>query len=212
MKKYYIGDLCRLFADNEWKIFLDQTDFLDQISVSSGGSGEYKGYTFHFGSTAFGDGSFKDNLGREYGVDSGTIGIVSADFPATSDAWKTGGQIVELEDDFTIYIGGGIFQFGDVEINTQEWDSDDDEDDGEEYFYGEVENEEEEISRLEKNIKLELNKDEANSLKMFLGCLKTSDVERIMEKHIENDYSVETIDAALGVIYIRLRQSIDPLV
>ncbi len=120
MKKYYIGDLCRLFADNEWKIFLDQTDFLDQISVSSGGSGEYKGYTFHFGSTAFGDGSFKDNLGREYGVDSGTIGIVSADFPATSDAWKTGGQIVELEDDFTIYIGGGIFQFGDVEINTQE--------------------------------------------------------------------------------------------
>lgn len=138
MKKYIISDLCYTIADEEWSDFLDQTGFLDQLS---GGSGEYKGFTFHFGGTAFGDGSYLDNFGREYGVDSGTIGIVSADFPASSDVWKTGGQIVELPDDFKIDIYGGIFQFGDVLIDTSTstgWDEDCDDEDDEEYFYDET--------------------------------------------------------------------------
>jgi hypothetical protein len=197
MKKYYIGDLGSLFDEKEWKIFLDQTELLQKNVEFS--FGEYKGFTFHWGTTADGDGTYKDNFGRSYDVDAGLIGIVSADFPASSDVWKASGQIVELKGKPRIRIGNGIFQFGDVVIDTRSWEDEED-DEGEE------------ISTQEKNIELNLNGDEAKILTKFLGCLKTSDVEKVMHNKVESDYNVETIAEALGVIYMRLEQSIDPLI
>ncbi len=125
MKIYYIGDLCRLFANNEWKFFLEETGMIHSLES---GSGEYKGFTFHQGGTAYGDGTYLDNFSRKYLVDSGSIGIVSADFPETFDSWKTGGQTVELEDDFEINIAGGRFKFGSVIIDPENNDWDDEED------------------------------------------------------------------------------------
>ena len=66
--------------------------------------------------TAYGDGRFKDNRGREYFVDSGTLGIFPAD-AVPSDA--TCGSFVRQRKSFTPTYEDGKFTFGTVVIDTE---------------------------------------------------------------------------------------------
>jgi hypothetical protein len=68
-------------------------------------------------STAYGDGLYKDKLGRVYLVDSGTLGIFYAD--AIPDADVEGGNFVTQRKPFTPTYEGGKFTFGTVVIDTE---------------------------------------------------------------------------------------------
>lgn len=109
---YYIGDLCYL-AD-VWEDILD---------IMHGGTGMNKHETedgkiveFAQFRTMYGDGTYDDQEGRRYDVDSGTIGC----YPVSKyigDIW--GGNIIEFEKDFTVSKVDGVLKFGHIEINTK---------------------------------------------------------------------------------------------
>lgn len=116
--KYYIGDPCYIFKDS-WNRVLTSTNYFEDTS------GKIDGHNYCAASTAYGDGIYEDNQGRNYGVDSGVIGIISIsaleiDNKTTVDN-ITGSDymhVVEFDSEFTVQIADGIFQFGTIVINT----------------------------------------------------------------------------------------------
>jgi hypothetical protein len=87
----------------------------------------YKGYQIFADGTAHGDGSYTDNYNRVYHVDAGIIGIMPVE-AIESDG--KGGNIIEFKEDFRVTtIKRGVFKFGNIVIDTTEWDDEDDEDD-----------------------------------------------------------------------------------
>lgn len=76
---YFIGDPCYALRDDLYDKWGNDNNYDD---------GDY-GY-FAVGSTAYGDGTYKDNIsGREFGVDAGILGVVNMKY-ANPDANKDG--------------------------------------------------------------------------------------------------------------------------
>jgi hypothetical protein len=76
--RYYVGDLCYVMND-EWDEVCDR--FFPPDSVG-GVDGEFQladGRKFFSLSTMYGDGTYRDNFGRAYGVDAGLIGAIKVD-------------------------------------------------------------------------------------------------------------------------------------
>ncbi len=73
MTKYVVGDLCNCLNSGDWFEYCN-TDALPEGA-----------YSFH---TFTGDGTYSDQEGREYGVDSGTIGIIPLDKVTDRDKLK----------------------------------------------------------------------------------------------------------------------------
>jgi len=125
--KYYIGDLCYIFGDS-WS------------DISGKGCEEpflYDKKKVLIGSTAYGDGAYKDNAGREYFVDSGTLGIAPVSLlkkdgkhTEKSVIASEGMHIVKFDKDFNVSVWNGVFEFGDLRIDTENEEDDEDEDDG----------------------------------------------------------------------------------
>ncbi len=114
---YYIGDPCYVVANNKWYKLLIKTNYL--------GDGEFiyrKQQCFSAG-TAWGDGKYDDNYGREYFVDAGLIGIMTITALDKNKEGK-GGQIITFEKDFDVQAARGIFYFGNITINTRDCDDD----------------------------------------------------------------------------------------
>jgi hypothetical protein len=128
--KYYVGDLCYVVSDDNWMPLLERTDYL------SIGEFEYKGMRTYADSTAYGDGTYYDNYGREYGVDAGLIGIMPIE---AIDNESNGGNIIEFENDFEVWSEEGLFRFGNITIDTKGEDEYD-----EEYYDDYEENDDEE--------------------------------------------------------------------
>jgi hypothetical protein len=112
MAKYVIGDLCNCLNSDDWQ------DYCFQEVLPEGA------YSFH---TATGDGTYVDGEGREYNVDSGTIGILPLDKVSDRDKLKTAlkyriVQVLDLpevgEDD--CYEQDGVIVLGPITINTAE--------------------------------------------------------------------------------------------
>lgn len=127
--KYYIGDPCYIF-DQSWNQVLDETDFFNKEPQ------ELFGDQICCGSTAYGDGEYKDNLGNSYYVDAGLIGILPVsllliDLKYTEEQviQEEGMHIHEFKEDFEVEIDHGIFHFGSIVINTR-----DEENEEEEFF------------------------------------------------------------------------------
>jgi hypothetical protein len=128
--RYYVGDLCYVMHD-VWDEFCDLT--IDDNRVNDGVFTLADGRRFATFTTKWGDGYYKDNFGRGYGVDAGLIGcILESDIcdPAPS---ISGGQIIDFKEDFEVDSVDGEIMFGDVYINTDgsdedEWDDDTDTD------------------------------------------------------------------------------------
>ena len=117
---YYIGDPCYLF-DQSWQKILNETNYLED------GKHIIFRETVFCGSTAYGDGCYKDNLGRGYGVDAGLIGILPVslldiDKKVSQEEVKNSDymHIVEMKEDFDCNVHEGIFRFGDIKINTRD--------------------------------------------------------------------------------------------
>ena len=124
---YYLGDLCYVLHD-EWdevcSIIIDDNRCLD---------GEFTlkdGRRFAIYGTAYGDGTYKDQSGNEYGVDSGSIGcILLSDIDLDSEGnFLTGGNIVPFGNDFYTGEQDGKIMFGSLSIDTDPEEDDEEED------------------------------------------------------------------------------------
>jgi hypothetical protein len=122
--KYYIGDLCYVMTNEEWREFCEIT--LDGQKVKDGEFQFKDGRRFATYSTAFGDGVYHDQYGHSYSVDAGLIGcILVEDIKADKyDNLLDLGAIQEFDTDFVTGGGRGTpdwqgtIQFGRVVIET----------------------------------------------------------------------------------------------
>lgn len=118
--RYYVGDLCYVMHP-EWDEVCDTVSFDNEQSAYTLADGRQ----FFMLNTAYGDGSYNDPAGREYFVDSGTLGAIKVEDitdPAFKENVERGlGQIVEMPGELTeddCYADRGTLVFGTVIIET----------------------------------------------------------------------------------------------
>jgi hypothetical protein len=113
---YYVGDLCYVMHDR-WDEFCNLTIVGQKVL-----DGEFNladGTRFATFTTAYGDGTYKDELGNEYPVDAGLIGCIRVEDIAPAELANTvNGRVVEFVRDFTTFSAGGVISFGTVSIDT----------------------------------------------------------------------------------------------
>jgi hypothetical protein len=114
--QYYIGDLCYVLNDR-WDEFCSLTIVGDRVL-----DGEFNladGTRFATFTTRWGDGCYRDQQGREYGVDAGLIGCIAVeDIAATELANIKNGHIVEFVQPFSTWSAGGEIRIGNILIDT----------------------------------------------------------------------------------------------
>lgn len=120
--KYYVGDLCYVMTDADWNEVCELT-----IKGNDCIDGEFTmkdGRRFAMYGTKFGDGTYSDQYGNSYCVDSGSIGCILEEHISTYDWNKDMGALITFESTF-ITGGGrgtkeweGTIQFGRVAIET----------------------------------------------------------------------------------------------
>jgi hypothetical protein len=127
--RYWVGDLCYVMH-SEWNEVCDQTPF-DNSTFEFELSDGRKYLLF---STAYGDGTYNDQYGNPYGVDSGTIGAILLDDindPELERVLESGlGNVYEFPgilDEFDCSYDDGLIQIGHVQIATGYEDEEDDE-------------------------------------------------------------------------------------
>ena len=108
--RYVVGDLCNALNNDEWQDYC----FSEQLPEGA--------FSFH---TFTGDGTYVDAEGREYGVDSGTIGILPLDKVSDQEKLRTAlkyriVQILDIDkvDETDCYEEDGVIVLGPVTINT----------------------------------------------------------------------------------------------
>lgn len=126
---YYVGDPCHVFSDEVWQELLQKTRFFKNNFFEIDG---YKGFA---SGTAYGDGIYVDNFGKEYGVDAGLLGVVPIElvkrfvdnWEGVKDNIKRIANVVDFDKDFYPTEEEGFFQFGHIEIETGEQDEEEEE-------------------------------------------------------------------------------------
>ena len=121
--RYYVGDLCYVMSDEEWKQFCKIT--LTGEKVLDGEFEMPDGRRFASYSTAYGDGVYYDEYGHTFSVDAGLIGcILESDIKEPLDNILDLGAIIDFNTPF-VTSGGrgekdwdGVIQFGTVMIET----------------------------------------------------------------------------------------------
>jgi hypothetical protein len=123
---YYVGDLCYVMHD-KWEevcgIIIVESGILD---------GEFKlsdGTHFAIYSTAYGDGSYSDGEGKQYGVDSGSIGCICVDDVSEAErANLKDGHVHTFDQPFQTWSDQGAIHIGHVTVDTADevYQSDDD--------------------------------------------------------------------------------------
>ncbi len=122
--KYYIGDLCYVMHP-EWDEFCDLT-----IKGNQCLDGEFTlkdGRRFASFGTAYGDGTYRSNIGTEHSVDAGLIGCIRVE-DIRDDQYSNIeelGAIVEFDKQFEVSEDQGLIVFGHVQIETagsDDWD------------------------------------------------------------------------------------------
>ena len=110
--RYLIGDLC--YRDDEmWDRMISFTKIGTKGTVRN----SYEGIECDFCilPTQHGDGGYQDQFGNEYGVDSGTIGIMS--YPQGKQD-SSMGRTFEFDGPFQVYKEGAKLVFGSIIIDT----------------------------------------------------------------------------------------------
>jgi len=112
MTKFVVGDLSNALSNDDWQ------DYCFKETLPEGA------FSFR---TAYGDGTYTDQEGREYGVDSGTIGILPLDKVSDQDKLRTAlkyriVQVLDLPDvnEGDCYEDDGVITLGPIVINTAE--------------------------------------------------------------------------------------------
>jgi hypothetical protein len=128
--KYYVGDLCYVLGDR-WDEFCSLT--ISGCRVLSGQFTFKDGTTFWTHCTAYGDGTYTDQLGREYSVDAGLIGVVAIENIDPEPNCIKGGQVITFSKDFEPSYRDGVFYISNIVINTEDCYSDVEYDDDEQW-------------------------------------------------------------------------------
>jgi hypothetical protein len=120
--EYYVGDLCYVFNEETWEEVCELT--LDENTCLEGVFQLKDGRIFSMFGTAYGDGEYRDQKGRVYLVDSGTIGcVLASDIDIGARVFGTdGGQVVKMSEPFSPYNQEGYLHFGTVSIDTAGYD------------------------------------------------------------------------------------------
>jgi hypothetical protein len=125
--KYYIGDLCYVMHDR-WDEFCALTCTDNRVL-----DGEFNlkdGTRFATFTTKWGDGVYEDEQGNEYPVDAGLIGCIRIDDIAAEERENVAnGRVVEFVQDFSTWSAGGEIRIGNVLINTDPVEEEEDYDD-----------------------------------------------------------------------------------
>jgi hypothetical protein len=121
---YYVGDLCYVLRDQAWDdvlslLFAGRTDH----GCNQGEFNLPNGDRFAIFNTYWGDGSYRDQFGKQYPVDAGAIGCICVeDLPEGVDL--SGGNVYKFDRDFHVSGGNdrqswdGAIRIGHVMIQT----------------------------------------------------------------------------------------------
>jgi len=118
--KYYVGDLCYVLNSKDDEIWMEVCDLLWNPESSSESEVHTlkDGREFAILSTAYGDGTYTDQEGREYAVDSGTIGCILADQCTIDKSTYIDYNVIEIIEEFIPYNDYGLLHFGHIKIET----------------------------------------------------------------------------------------------
>jgi hypothetical protein len=129
--RYYIGDLCYVMHP-EWDEICNL--FFPPGAPGRGVEGEFilaDGRRFASFGTAYGDGTYRSNIGTDHGVDSGSIGCIRAedirDTEYDQATLEALGAFIEFTEPFDVYADQGMLTFGHVQIETAggyDWEED----------------------------------------------------------------------------------------
>ena len=130
--KYYVGDLCYIFDVKDWETICDTIIVGNKVT-----EGEFetiingKSVRFACYNTVYGDGTYKDEDGNKYSVDSGTIGCIRVDdIPNYYHHDDIFGNIVTFYEDFPTGSDFCVIWFDHIVIDTDPaYDLDDEEGD-----------------------------------------------------------------------------------
>lgn len=127
---FYIGDVCYVLADDIYHDVWGANGYRDGVV-------EARGFKFAVSGTAFGDGTYYDREGYEYGVDAGVIGLVPLELVEKDGA--DGGRVILGGGEATFEAEDGVFFVslpnGDNVVIDTKNDEDEDDDD---YFEDDV--------------------------------------------------------------------------
>lgn len=123
--KYYIGDPCYVIDDKEWDDVLDATAYFENAGVST-----FQGHQLWGHSTAYGDGTYLDQNGNEYGVDSGCIGAVPIGLIENPGGEDHGTMVIDAPEGLRVSYENGKFWFNSICIDTDPSDDEEDFDGG----------------------------------------------------------------------------------
>ena len=118
--RYYIGDLCYVMHP-EWNEVCEM--FFPPDAPPRGVEGEFSlkdGRRFASFATAYGDGTYRSNIGTDHSVDAGIIGCIRVE-DIRDDAYddiERLGAIVEFDQPFEVDSDAGLLKFGHVQIET----------------------------------------------------------------------------------------------
>jgi hypothetical protein len=107
---YYVGDLCYVMHP-QWDEVCDLMFATGNNSVLDGEFNLANGVRFSLHSTAYGDGTYQDQQGRDYPVDAGLIGCIRVEDVVDPEAWLTGMQTVEFNEQFELQYDDGVISF-----------------------------------------------------------------------------------------------------
>lgn len=110
--EYYIGDPCYVFEGKTWDQILEETD-----SFQSGDIQHFNGFDLWAASTQWGDGTYCDQNGIEYPVDSGLLGIIPLGLIDNPEGLEHG-TVIKFPKDVTVDFDNGMFWFGHIRIDT----------------------------------------------------------------------------------------------
>lgn len=135
--RYFIGDLCYVSDNTQECLIPDWESFLVHTSDLTDYQGTYDSRWCAGDATAYGDGTYTDNKGREYPVDSSSIGIIQIKESDNEEFIKSIvdseiGLVHTFSKGFNVKFDNGLFKFGDIVIDTR---SDFEEDDMDDYDY-----------------------------------------------------------------------------
>ena len=145
---YYIGDLAYVLTDEEWDTACAQipTRYTMQVAEEREEDVDYEGYldledidifNEHAGRpfiampTMFGDGCYLDRHGKEYSVDSGTIGLINTNYVTDVDKLREAldkglGHLLTVStpiDASECFFDDGVITFGGMHSECVEIDS-----------------------------------------------------------------------------------------
>lgn len=137
--EYYIGDPCYVIADNtddsidEWHAFLDKSGMFSSTAANEAYF-DYKDHKVWMHHTAYGDGEYQDQEEKEYGVDSGLIGVVPVEVTDKELLDETvkgnDGHLKTFKEEFNVFYEDGTFFIGHPEDGVMIITDPDDDDEG----------------------------------------------------------------------------------